>query len=179
MQSQPQQASSLNLTSSGCRMRIEENSVRKFKFIFLLGVFVMAVSTLGVTAKAQIPSDPSFVKICDLYGSADQGNPAWNKDDSCALPVGFALDKSYRQAAFNCCGGGATSNIGVADIPAGIHIVVDGGYYWSVVKPIELIRLDEDGPPKRVFRIHTYCGPGAAGQGGCNVKVAVYAKRLP
>jgi hypothetical protein len=87
------------------------------------------------------------------------------------------LDKSYHQTNFNCCGGGATSDIGNANIPAGIHLVVDGGYYWSVTSPIELIRLDDDGPAKRVFRIHTYCGPGAAGQPGCNVKVAVYARR--
>ena len=153
--------------------------MKKYKSLFHFGVLVLAAAVSGGTAKAQIPSDPSFVKICDLYGSADQGNSAWNKDESCALPVGFPLDKNYHQTAFNCCGGGATSNIGIADIPAGIHLVVDGGYYWSVVKPIELIRLDEDGPPKRIIRIHTYCGPGASGQGGCNVKVAVYAKRLP
>lgn len=158
---------------------MEETKMKRCNCVFLCGVLLVAAAASSVAATAQVPNDPTFVKVCDLYGSADQGNSAWIKDESCALPIGFPIDKSYHQSSFYCCGGGATSNIGVADIPAGIHLVVDGGHYWSVVKPIELIRLDDDGPAQRIFRIRTYCGPGASGQGGCNVKVAVYAKRLP
>jgi hypothetical protein len=144
--------------------------------LLLTMVLVLAISGF---ARAQAPpQDGTFVLICSMYGSADQGSSAWNKDDACNLPVGFPLDKSYHQSAFNCCGGGATSNIVIGDIPAGIHLNVSGGYYWSVSKPIELIRLDDDGPPQRQFRLHTYCGPEPPPGPGCNVKVDVYARKL-
>jgi hypothetical protein len=122
------------------------------------------------------PADPKFVKVCSMYGSANQGASAWNKNDACDLPSGFQLDRAYHQTTFNCCGGGATSDIAISDIPAGLDLVVSGGHYWSVVKPIEIVRLDDDGPVRRQFRLHTYCGPEPFPGPGCNVKVDVYAR---
>lgn len=150
--------------------------MRKISQLLFAMVLVLAIPGF---ARAQAPpQDGTFVLICSLYGSANQGASAWNKDDACNLPVGFRLDKSYRQNTFNCCGGGATSNIAISDIPAGIHLNVSGGHYWSVTKPIELIRLDDDGPAQRQFRLHTYCGPEPFPGSGCNVKVDVYARKL-
>lgn len=126
------------------------------------------------------PSDPSFVKICDLYGSADSGADAWHKNEECMLPKRFKLDLSYHQKDFRCCGGGATSDISAADIPAGIHIKVDGGHFWSVVKPMGIQTIEEDDEGRAIqrrFFIHTYCGPAGKPGPGCNVKVAVYAKQ--
>jgi hypothetical protein len=143
--------------------------------------FVLSLSSMFLAQpKTHTPSPEfAFVKICSLYGSANQGASAWNKDEACDLPAGFNLDKSFHQTSFSCCGGGATSNIGINDIPAGIRVDVSGGYYWSVGKPIELIRFDDDGPIKRQFRIHTYCGPAGSPGPGCNVKVDVYAAQKP
>lgn len=153
---------------------MEATTVKRIRSIFLVGAFGVLVAATGVTLKAQVPNGAGFEKVCYFYGSANQGRPAWNKDERCELPAGFRLDDGYHQpaSAFRCCGGGARSNITPADIPAGIYLVVDGGYYWSVTKPIGLAN-------RRVFTIHTYCGPGGGSNGGCNIKVTVYAKRLP
>jgi hypothetical protein len=154
----------------------KENSMKNVAQLLLAIALVLPASTLS---RAQAPpQDGTFVLICSMYGSADQGASAWNKNDACDLPVGFHLDKSYHQSTFNCCGGGATSDIAIGDIPAGIHLNVSGGHYWSVTKPIELIRLDDDGPAQREFRLHTYCGPEGWPGPGCNVKVDVYARKL-
>jgi hypothetical protein len=149
------------------------------KNVTVLLILLATALMTSVSSHAQAPpQDGTFVLICSMYGSADQGASAWNKDDACSLPAGFPLDKSYHQSTFNCCGGGATSNIAIGDIPPGIHLNVSGGHYWSVVKPVELIRLDVDGPPQRQFRLHTYCGPEPFPGPGCNVKVDVYARKL-
>jgi hypothetical protein len=123
----------------------------------------VAVLFVGINhAFAQAPTqDRSFLKICELYGAADSGAQAWNKNEKCDLPKGFHLDTSYHQQIFACCGGGATSDFSVSDIPAGIHLQVDGGHYWSVDEPMGLMTMEEDSEGRAVLRrffIHTYCG---------------------
>jgi hypothetical protein len=126
------------------------------------------------------PEDGSFVKICDMHGEANSGEQAWHKDDRCNLPKGFPLDKSYHQSSANFVGGGASTNLSAADIPAGIHVEVSGNHYWSIVGPMELVRIDDNDEPTqaiRQFRVHTYCGPAGRPGPGCSVHVSVYAKR--
>ncbi len=125
------------------------------------------------------PQDGNFKKVCDLYGAADSGAQAWNKNEKCDLAKGFRLDTSYHQHDFVCCGGGATSDISQSDIPAGIHLQVDGGHYWSVDQPIGLSTIEEDPEGRAIrrrFLIHAYCGPEGRPGPGCNVKVTVWAK---
>jgi len=145
-------------------------------------VVVVAILTLltanPVSAQAP-PQDGHFKKVCDLYGAADSGSQAWNKNEKCDLTKEFRLDASYHQQNFACCGGGATSDIATSDIPAGIHLQVDGGHYWSVDQPIALSTLEEDPEGRAIHRrflIHTYCGPEGWPGPGCNVKVTVWAK---
>lgn len=147
--------------------------------------FTLAAASLGViggaAAYAQAPPQGgSFVKVCELYGSANQGAQAWHKDERCNLPAKFPLDTRYHQTNFNGAGGGASTNITASDIPGGIHLQVDGGHYWSVVQPMGIRTLDEDDEGhaiSRQFFIHTYCGPAGFPGPGCNVKVTVWAKR--
>jgi len=99
-----------------------------------------------------------------LYGEANSGGRAWFKSEVCAIRNPDQLDPDYHQVNFLCCGGGATSPMTNAAIPAGIEIRTDGGYFWSVANG------QRDG---NNFRIDTYCGPGASGLPGCNVKTIV------
>jgi len=146
-----------------------------------LSILIVSIFLAVTQVSAQAPpQDGTFFKICDLYGAADSGGQAWHKDEKCDLPKNFRLDLSYHQTNFNCCGGGASSNIAPSDIPAGIHLQVDGGHYWSVVQPMGIKTLEEDDEGRAVrrqFFIHTYCGPAGSPGPGCNVKVTVWAKR--
>jgi hypothetical protein len=138
--------------------------------------------TLRTTATAG-PDGLTFV--CHLYAAADQGGPATNQPGECPLPYQAKLDTSFRQQTFPtpCSGGGATTNLAVADIPQGIYLACDGGYYWAVLAPIRLeaLQFDNNGTVTQWgVHIHQlYCGPGGAPNGGCNVKLDVYAKLKP
>lgn len=105
-------------------------------------------------------------KICEFYGEAPSGGTAWHKQESCLVPQVSYLDTSYHQSKFVCCGGGATSPATAADIPAGLEIITDGGYYWAVLSP-QLV--------DNYFKLITYCGPAPSSGPGCNVKVQVWA----
>ena len=126
----------------------------------------IAEGTPGAVAGAPgIPSETRVTKsICELYGEAPSGAPAWNKFETCVIPDMRHLDTDYRQTDFICCGGGASSPMSARDVPPGLEIRTDGGYYWSVPE----IHLSND-----QITLKTYCGPGASGQPGCNVKVKV------
>lgn len=109
---------------------------------------------------------PSSKLVCHFYGESSQGSAAWNKDEECVIPHFEALDLTFHQTDFVCCGGGATSNTTSANIPAGVEIRTSGGHYWAVLNPAV-----QGGR----FRIHTYCGPEPALGPGCNVDVQVIA----
>jgi pimeloyl-ACP methyl ester carboxylesterase len=137
----------------------------------LLREAALSIWSSGVVARSEeqhaatpsVTAETKVVKsICDLYGEAPSGAPAWNKFETCVIPDVVHLDRDYRQVDFNCCGGGATSTVTAKDVPPGLEIRTDGGYYWAIPE----IRLSND-----QMTIKTYCGPGAAGQPGCNVKV--------
>ncbi len=126
----------------------------------------------SVPGKAQL--------VCALYGEAPQGGNAFSQKVRCPIPVDFPLDRSYQQAALAgaCTGGGASSPLQPADIPPGYHIVCDGGYYWAVLPPIDQVALiiGKDGTVHQwALDVPMYCGPGGGTNGGCNVKVYVYA----
>ena len=104
--------------------------------------------------------------VCSFYGAHGGGAGNYNKSESCSIPDIESLDTSYHQGDFNCCGGGATSPTTGSNIPAGLDVKVDGGYFWAVSNP----RLSGS-----TFSIDTYCGPGPNGGPGCNVKVTVVA----
>lgn len=140
-------------------------------------------STLIPANRAAIP--PGMTLVCHLYAEAEQGAPATNQSAECALPENAKLDSSFRQTSFPtpCSGGGATSPITPADMPQGIYIACDGGYYWAVIPPIRLEALEFDNNGMVIqwgVRVQQlYCGPGGAPNGGCNVKLDVYAKLRP
>jgi hypothetical protein len=126
------------------------------------------------------PQDGTFVKICSIHGEADQGQSAWHQDSICNLPNLFPLDRSYHQQNVNFTGGGATTNLSLSDIPAGIHLSVSGNYYWSIVAPLKMVVLDTDDPSTtfiRQFQVHTFCGPAGWPGPGCSVHVDVYARK--
>jgi hypothetical protein len=110
--------------------------------------------------------EPSSKLVCHFYGESSQGGSAWNNDEECVIPHAEALDLTFHQSDFICCGGGASSKTTNANIPAGIEIRASGGHYWAVLNPT--IQGDR-------FRIHTYCGPEPAPGPGCNVDVQVIA----
>jgi hypothetical protein len=146
--------------------------------LVLVGL-VVAIVPLELSGQ-RLPEDGTFVKICDMHGEANSGEQAWHKDDRCNLPRGFSLDKSYHQSSANFVGGGASTNLSSANVPAGIHVEVTGNHYWSIVAPMELVRIDDDDDAAqaiRQFRVHTYCGPAGRPGPGCSVHVAVYARR--
>jgi hypothetical protein len=128
---------------------------------------------------------PSMTFVCHLYAQADQGTSATNSPGECPLPYRAKIDTSFRQQAFPtpCSGGGATTNLTVADVPQGIYLACDGGYYWAVIGPVrlEVLQFDNNGVVTQ-WGVHVeqlYCGPGGAPNGGCNVKLDIYAKLLP
>lgn len=124
------------------------------------------------------PQDGTFVQVCTMHGEANQGAQAYQKDEVCNLPGDFRLDRNYHQQLITPAGGGASSDITAADVPAGLHLVVTGNHYWSIVKPIKMVILDQDGPKVRQFQVHLYCGPEPAPGPGCSVHVDVYAKKM-
>jgi hypothetical protein len=141
----------------------------------------VAPKAISVDRRVKIQSSSGGLTfICHLYGSSPQGGPAYLAPGNCAFPVGFKIDRSYQQKQINCCGGGASSPIRPSDVPAGIDIEVDGGLYWSVLPPVQLVAIAfDDNNVVTQWGINIgglYCGPGAPGQGGCNIKVDVYAK---
>jgi len=140
-------------------------------------------STLSSLSRAAMP--PGLTLVCHLYAEATQGGPATNQSAECALPEGAKLDSSFRQTSFPtpCSGGGATTPITPGDVPQGIYIACDGGYYWAVIPPIRLeaLEFDDNGMVTQwgVYIHQLYCGPGGAPNGGCNVKLDIYAKLKP
>lgn len=137
--------------------------------------------------KTKLPAatlPPGLTLLCHFYGEAQHGNSAFNSPADCPLPVGAKIDFNYQQATFNppCAGGGAYTPLQPSDIPAGIHIQCDGGYYWSVIGPIRLEVLQSSGGNVTQWGVHItnlYCGPGTGNGDGCNVKLDVYAKLQP
>jgi hypothetical protein len=149
-----------------------------------IGAIVMiliAMTSRPTRAQGPPPADGSWIMVCHFHGEANQGQSAWHKDEKCNLPRGFKLDRTYHQAGGVFAGGGATSDLTDADIPAGLWIDTSGGNtWWSIVKPIEFVWLDDNGddaPMIRQFRLHTYCGPQGGSGAGCSVNVTVYAKK--
>jgi hypothetical protein len=137
-----------------------------------------ALMLATVLSHAQAPpQDGTFIKICSLHGEANQGGQAYHSDAVCNLPGDFHIDRSYHQQAATFAGGGASSNLSIADIPPGIHIDVSGNTYWSIVKPMKMVILDQDGPLVRQFSVHLFCGPQGGTGAGCSVHVDVYARR--
>jgi hypothetical protein len=126
-------------------------------------------------------SAPGLNLVCNLYGYHDSGTGNYDVYQNCDLPPGFKLDWKYQQKSISCQGGGANSNVAPGDVPRGIHLVCDGGYYWAIHKPVLLspVSFDDNGTVNqwRVI-VPMYCGPGAPGQPGCNIKVYVYADSL-
>ena len=142
---------------------------------FLLLFLTVAVAVYSL---AQLPpQDGTFVKICSLHGEANQGAPAHHSDPTCNLPGDFPIDRSYHQQGIKASDGGATTDIGPSDVPSGLHLDVSGNYYWSIIKPIKMVILDQDGPLVRQFQVHLYCGPAAPPGPGCSVHVDVYARK--
>jgi hypothetical protein len=102
--------------------------------------------------------------ICAFYGESNSGGSAWNKDEVCPIKNFSQLDREYQQTNFQCCGGGAQSNMTLTDIPHGLEIAVDGGHYWAVLNGA--LRGEN-------YYLHTYCGPEGRPGPGCNVKVKI------
>jgi hypothetical protein len=130
---------------------------------------------------AALPATAVF--MCGLYGEASQGGNAYSSVNKCPIQPNFPIDRSFHQSTIpNCTGGGASSPLQPADIPAGFFIACDGGFYWAVLPPIEQLALEVD-PNGNVKQwglgVPMYCGPSGGSAGGCNVKVAVYAVRKP
>lgn len=142
-------------------------------------LFVLLLSaTSGLLWSQNPPSDPSFVRIGEIYREKNYP-PACCDAADLLLPRNFKLDRSYQQQELNCCGGGARSDIQPSDIPRGIHVSVTGGHYWALPKAPVLIpyEIDENDHVVRwAFRTPLYCGPGGNGQ-GCNIRVTVWAKQ--
>jgi hypothetical protein len=122
--------------------------------------------TIGKLGQSDTQTQVAAQAVCHLYGQANQGSGAWNRDDVCTIPDINHLDHDYRQSDFRCCGGGATSPTTNAQIPPGLELRVTGGHYWSVANP----RIEGD-----KFFLHTYCGPETFPGPGCNVDVEVIA----
>jgi hypothetical protein len=127
----------------------------------------VAIDRATMVAGSRAAQDRTPVaSVCTFYGEANPGAQSYQKKESCIIPDVNRLDAQYRQSNFNCCGGGATSPATLADIPPGLEIKVSGGHYWAVEGPT--LASDK-------FSIVTYCGPGALGSVGCNVKTEVLA----
>jgi hypothetical protein len=125
------------------------------------------------------PSAPPHATLmCLLYGEAPQGAEAYNEGQRCPFTPGFRLDRKYHQGTVNCCGGGARSPLSPGDVPAGVHIEVDGGHYWALLPPVNLIAIAfDDNNVVTQWAVdvgHMYCGPAGGTGPGCNIKVYVY-----
>jgi hypothetical protein len=128
---------------------------------------------LSASARSQQPANAQ--KVCDLYGNADQGKPAFNQTQSCDFAA-FPLNRNYHQGSCSTHGGDANSTMSCSEIPAGIYIEPNGTVAWAVFSPsLVAITDDNDQVVSRRFSMKLYCGPEPPPGAGCNVKVAVYA----
>ena|SRR5579859_6725208 len=101
---------------------------------FYSWTFALALlQSCGVWAQSP-QNDGTFVLVCQFYGESHQGASAWNKTQKCALPPDFPLDVGYQQQILQPEGGGAKSDLTNADVPPGLHVVVDGGHYWAATQ---------------------------------------------
>ena len=132
---------------------------------------VILILFLAATrCEAQSRSLQSSV-VCQMGGESNQGGSAFRKTDICQVPNVAELDATFRQGDFNCCGGGASSPMTNANVPAGLELRVTGGHFWSVTG----IQLAGDR-----LSVELYCGPAGGNGPGCNVKVTVVAHyRVP
>lgn len=114
------------------------------------------------------PTSPVAVRfaqpICAFYGESSSGSNAWHKTEVCSIPNAPQLDPDYRQTDLVFAGGGAKSDMDPKNIPPGLEVRADGGYYWSVLNG----RRDGGN-----YYIDTYCGPAPKPGPGCNVKVKI------
>jgi Putative serine esterase (DUF676) len=129
-------------------------------------LFAKYYETHGLAERANAQPLRFDKTVCAFYGESPQGSSAWNKDEVCPIPDKDKLDGDFRQGDFSCCGGGATSTMTNASIPAGLEIKVDGGHFWSV---------DQGALNGDNYKLHTYCGPEPFPGPGCNVKVKIVA----
>jgi hypothetical protein len=148
--------------------------------VVLLGL-VVAVAAQDPTKLPIGQSGNGFVYIGHGYGEHNTGQGALHENAEFLLPRGLKLDRSYHQASWVCCGGGATTNVRLDQIPAGIYIRLDGGYFWAIAGEPILAAADYDENnvvTQWKLEVPMYCGPGGNGQ-GCNMKVDVWAKQKP
>lgn len=113
--------------------------------------------------------------MCGFRGAGHE--QAYHSNSVCDLPGDFQIDRSYHQQSATFAGGGAESNLSVADIPHGIHISVSGNTYWSIVQPIGMVILDQEGPVVRRIYSTPILRPQPPPGAGCSVHVDVYARR--
>jgi hypothetical protein len=149
---------------------------------------MLALLALAIVVAAQDPtnlaigqSGDGFVYIGHGYGESNSGQPALHQNATFVLPKDFKLDRAYHQAAWVSSGGGARPDVTVAQVPSGIYIRLDGGYYWAIGGTPNLVAADFDADnvvTQWKLEVPMYCGPGGNGQ-GCNMKVDVWAKRKP
>src|SRR5262245_53528652 len=135
--------------------------MRRQWVVVIVAVLVSLLVASPIMKAQEPPQNAGFVYIGEIYREKQQ-TPACCDAADLLLPEHFKLDRSYHQQSIQCCGGGATSNISPADIPAGIHLSVSGGYYWALPKaPVLLVEKvdDDDKVTQWRFRTPLYCGP--------------------
>src|SRR5258707_904573 len=116
-------------------------------------------------------SRPSSERICS-------GNPLSNITSARASITSYLPSLLTTRIS---SGGGASPNVTVAQVPNGIYVRLDGGFYWAIGGVPNLIAADYDKDnvvTQWKLEVPMYCGPGGNGQ-GCNMKVDVWAKRKP
>jgi hypothetical protein len=157
-----------------------------------LVVLVTAMQFLPVCARQALanPPDATFKSAGQMYMARSNHQTADTQEKELVFVPdhGMTIDLSYHQDTpppKGFAGGDeqkATSQLAPADIPKGIYLEADGGWYWSIPGPIRLYGNLDDAAgniKSYTFIARIYCGPEPAPGPGCNVKLNVWFKQKP
>jgi hypothetical protein len=149
-----------------------------------LNAFAAIALSFAASAHADAP-DKSFLRFDgQMYGSANQGQPAHHGHQviTVKIPAGTIVDAAYGQGNIGCCGGDDNGNGASTAVPSGVYLEIGGGNAgeWGVFNIVRDTIVDDDTGEIKGYKLSadTYCGPSAI-HGGCNVHVYGWIKLKP
>jgi hypothetical protein len=148
------------------------------KLLPLLGIATISLASTALPAQ-QCPQ--GFTSIGRLYAESGGGREVKQHNVAVVFPENFHLDKGYQQTELVAAGGGATTDMTAARVPAGLHIIPGGDKEWAVSEPeLGVAKMDDETIKQYKYSMYLYCATGDSALnrlgGGCNVHVDVCAR---
>jgi hypothetical protein len=146
---------------------------------FTTVLFLTLAVFLPAASGAQCP--PGLQSIGRLYADSGGGREVKQHNVTVVFPDYFHLDRSFHQSEIVAAGGGASSDMTAARVPAGLYIIPGGDKEWAVSEPdLGVAAMDDETIRQYKYSMYLYCATGDSVPnrlgGGCNVHVDVCAK---